>query len=158
MFCVLNNDYLLQQAGFFLGDRIKLITKPKDFKTGECLSFCLDSEELHARYELHQAIYEGNVRRFPVNDIDFKQDEMLHVEMINFIKKHMNECEQGTVFVIRLRFDVAKALSSMHETKVPSDIKDIYHFHLHPDHLDQKDSSKASNIRFADVISPTLKV
>jgi DNA topoisomerase VI subunit B len=125
-----------KQAGFYLGSRIKLFSKPKDsfLESAVVYSFCLDGEELQSRYEQQQVIYEGNVHCSPVsNDIELSGDEAVYNQMEELIQNHLRSVLHGSAFIIKLRPEIIKKLSEMDEGMLATEIKEIYHFHIHPE-------------------------
>lgn len=150
-----------KQAGFYLGNRIKLFTKPKHENTADSIvlySFCLDGELLQSKYDHQQAVYEGLVRRICIEDgIELQQDESVYSRMKDVIERHIFSVPHGTAFIIRLRDEIARQLSQMDETTLATEIKEIYHFHIHPEHNFQNLTSKGKDANnrylFFDILS-----
>lgn len=126
-----------KQAGFYLGTRIKLFTRPLEYQdTSIALSFCLDSEELHHRYSNKESVYAGTVRAVDMNQpLQLYSDEMVFPQMATILQDHFRDLPHGTAFMVKLRPDeIIPKLKKMSECALEKQIKDIFHFHLHPEH------------------------
>lgn len=123
-----------KQAGFYLGTRIKLLTRNTTGKN--ILTFTLDSEELQRRYSEQVSVYEGVVTTFqPSASINMLQeDENYYKEMNELVCSHFDSVPHGSVFIIKLRPEIIARLRSMRDNMLAEQIAEIYHFHLHPEH------------------------
>lgn len=124
----------VKQAGFFLGDRIKVLTKVKH--EAAVREFSLSKEEFAERSRNNENVYSGSIKLRSKGNMQFMNaDEAKVGKMIDSIRTHETNHEQFTIFVIRMNDDIIRRLfRSRCFEKVPSELAEIYHFHLHPEH------------------------
>jgi hypothetical protein len=162
-----------KQAGFFLGDRITLISKKHN--ESKFLKFSLDYRNFQEKYAAKQNVYSDNVTKFPVREKNFfnqpKDIERSHEGLLNQIYLHQEKySDQYAIFIIRLRPEILQKLlekgryqmrnlvartsnnaaSSQNVTHdLVKEIGEIYYFHLHPEHsldsLETKLSKELNN-------------
>ncbi len=140
-----------KQAGFYLGNRITLLSKPKHSTSrpdGEIYRFCLDEKKLAENGATGNA-FEGVVET--VNITSDRVGEWLppelgetvpmsHPQVEALVSNHLKQIESGTAIVIRLRQEIAAMFRKDMLINFSKQLKDIYHFHLKPD-----------EVRFGDV-------
>jgi Histidine kinase-, DNA gyrase B-, and HSP90-like ATPase len=140
-----------KQAGFYLGDRMRVITKSST--TENVMELVLDEHEFKERYESNKEdAFKAQIKIRPAGDKAaaaglVPEEEKNIASMQEFIKKHEErnvdpQCSQFTVIIIRLREEIATQL--MHRDRevfvrarynnIPAEIAEIYHFHMHPEH------------------------
>ena len=122
-----------KQAGFYLGKRIKLITKTKD--SSSVLQFTLDYEELQRKSVEEQ--YTGIIDTVDVDSSKlFTRDEEMYPLLVSTVKNHMQQEEQFSVFIIKLEMNIVanfRTLAKTNQSTILRQIADVYHFHLHPE-------------------------
>ena len=121
-----------KQAGFYLGKRIKLITKTED--AVHPLQFTLDYEELQRKTSEEQ--YSGIIETIGVDDSGpFFRDEESYPLLVSSIRDHMDREKQYSIFIIKLEMNIVATLRSLAKTpqSIVRQIADVYHFHLHPE-------------------------
>lgn len=143
----------VKQAGFFLGDRITVLTKTKQSNT--LLRFSMDDGEFAERYKAKKSVYESEVVELPLScDHYLESDEAENYQnMHELITNHVITETQFTISVIRLRWDIVRLMYAARYT-LHMKLGEIYHFHLHPEHsaenipqLFQKNISKTPSKR-----------
>ncbi len=126
----------VKQAGFFLGDRIRVLTKVKH--DDSVREFTLSKEDFKQKYEGHANVYAGTVTSRAKGSMqNVPADEAKVGKMINAIKAHESQFDQFTIFVIRVNDDVSRRLGVRDHgryERIPAELAEIYHFHLHPEH------------------------
>lgn len=129
----------VKQAGFFLGDRIHVITKV--LNGNSVREFTLSKESFAERARTNQNVYGGSIqKRSQKGSAQFMAPDEVRVgKMIENIRNHETQFDQFTIFVIRLNDDVLRRLfrEAAYE-RVPVELAEIYHFHLHPEHKTDK--------------------
>ena len=141
-----------KQSGFFLGDRIRVITRKAG---GSILELVLDEHEFEARRVSGRKVFETEIKergsaKNIQHDVHAPADEAQHEEMQQFVA----QCELGnlgdtdhnsktsdhfTIIIIRLKNQRVQDLrSGGRYREVPYELAQIYHFHLHPHDLPQK--------------------
>ena len=121
-----------KQAGFYLGKRIKLITKTND--SPEILQFTLDFDELQNKTKEKQ--YTGDINSVTVdNENLFDRDEETYPLLVSCIKEHMQSQPQFSIFIIKLELNIVSMFRNLAKASqaVVRQIADVYHFHLHPE-------------------------
>ena len=147
-----------KQAGFYLGDRIRVITKQKESKTNEppaqerggmsqavpgrsVKEFILDSRELDEKFSLTgstEEAYHGVIRHRHAGESDkFMCQEELEFPMRDFMESEINNFEMDnsdhfTVIVLHLRPEIRAQLRM--DVTLAQQMAEIYYFHLHPEH------------------------
>ena len=140
-----------KQSGFFLGDRIHVITRKE---SGPILELILDENEFESRRTSGMKVFETEIKeRSLTSTVDrtmyTPSDELEEADM----QTHIASCEQGnvgpdgynkemcnhfTIIIIRLkRQRVQELRSGGRYREVPYELAQIYHFYLHPQHLPQ---------------------
>ena len=124
-----------KEAGFFLGDRLRVITRV----AGGCLlELSMDEKEYAARFERNENVYSGQIHR----EKDVQQlmrsglvsaDELRVGELAEVVDRCAQASPQFTAIVIRLRPDVASKFDQRYEL-IFSELSWIHHFYLHPEH------------------------
>lgn len=126
----------VKQAGFFLGDRIRVLTKVKRDETVR--EFTLSKEDFQEKARNNQNVYSGDVQGRKKEDMQHMfADEVKNTKMINAICAHERQNDQFTVFVIRVNEDVTRRLGVKDHgryERIPFELAEIYHYHLHPEH------------------------
>ena len=143
-----------KQAGFYLGNRITLLTKPCG-GSNQIHRFCFDEKQLEENSR-RDAAFESIVETFSSTDSNELWlpwfDEMLpfqtrcHSEVNNIIVQHLQGVSNGTAIVVRLLPAIVERLRSQTTKDLAIQLKDIYHFHLKPD--DVRFSDVANNSKF----------
>lgn len=121
-----------KQAGFYLGKRIKLITKTAE--ATHPLQFTLDYEELQKKKSEDQ--YSGIIETVGVDDTSlFRRDEEMYPLLTSSIRDHMDREPQYSIFIIKLEMNIVATLRTLAKTNqsIVRQIADVYHFHLHPE-------------------------
>lgn len=122
-----------KQAGFYLGKRIKLITKTSEAQ--HPLQFTLDYEELQKRN--NDDPYSGIIETVGVDDCSlFHRDEEHYPLLVQSIQDHMEKEKQYSIFIIKLEMNIVamfRALAKSNQQSIVRQIADVYHFHLHPE-------------------------
>eukprot|EP00605_Chrysophyceae_sp_TOSAG23-4_P001164 GSChrysophyteH1.ASY1.ANO1.1272.1 assembled CDS len=145
-----------KQSGFFLGDRIRVISRKN---SGPIHEVILDESEFEERHASNRKVYETVIHtRSAHSKSQMKQftpgDEKEEEKMQDFIEKH--ECESDsedafahkdhfTIIIIKLKREVVQGLCVLGRYReVPCELAQVYHFHLHPKNLPQRiiDSDK----------------
>jgi hypothetical protein len=131
-----------KQAGFYLGTRITLFTRPH---AGDVLDsvyhFCLDEDVLKQRQSNGEIAFGGTVFKIPTVSIaqNLPFPESRYSTLHEVLLDHFSHNRCGSAFVINLRPDIVKKLKSSKDDKqFQIDIKNIYHCQLHPDHTASK--------------------
>jgi hypothetical protein len=125
-----------KQAGFFLGDRIRVVTKTANSPT--VLELVLDRGEFDQRFKSGEEVYRGQVKARSVgaSNLTIPGDESSIPRLVEILNEHETSQEQFTSTIIRLHADTAKELQSKERfDDVADELAEIYHFHLHPEHL-----------------------
>ena len=127
-----------KQAGFYLGERIHIITKQAGVPT--VLETILDEKEFDARYANNEDVYCGVIKRRRVNDTteidnNMPADQKAVRALYQTLVQHERDNDQFTSIVIKLNaVTVAQMLDNQYYLDLKDDIAEIYHFHLHPEH------------------------
>jgi hypothetical protein len=131
-----------KQGGFYLGDRIRILTRSMTAK--KCskdqqswLDFCLDAKEMRERVQQQLPVFEGNVTEFthiedvlPREEMQYNQGSLLQ-ELLQWMTQH----DHGTIFIIKLKdsripsFENEKMIEKFNQ-----ELSDIHYFYLHPEH------------------------
>ena len=125
-----------KQAGFFLGDRIRVVTKTAESPT--VLELVLDRGEFDQRFKSGEEVYRGQIkaRAIGATNLTIPPDESTVPHLVHILNEHETSQEQFTATIIRLHADTAKELKLKGYYKdVADELAEIYHFHLHPEHL-----------------------
>lgn len=134
-----------KQAGFYLGSRIKVITKSEN---NQVMVFELDALAFKQRSENHENVYEGKVKL--VSSFDpfrlFNDTERQSTALVKAVESHMLENNNHfSVFILQLDNVLPKLSSRAEYTLLGNDIAEIYHFHLNRgDRYDQLEREKRS--------------
>lgn len=125
-----------KQGGFFLGDRIKTITKSSTaHERDPWLCFILDAEELLQRQRNQQNVYEGFITPFRDLNYVLAEDEKENVDLLHDLTRHLaHDSDQGAVFIIRLKSHVTDFFRKNQNCHIfERELADIHYFHLHPE-------------------------
>jgi hypothetical protein len=132
-----------KQAGFYLGDRMTLFSKPQrqdvyrfvmevppesDSTTSASASTITPFEGVVETLNL-DALDQGHM--LPLNETE--KEPMCFCDMESVIKTHMKTCASGSAIVIRLHEKILKRFQNEIDLQnLSKSLKDIYHFHLNP--------------------------
>lgn len=107
-----------KQAGFFLGDRITVVSKKKDDEL--IYKFHLDAERFQHKYQSKENVYYDHVMRYNANSIqERKQENELFVDEVEatsymlteHVYQHIKENKQQfAIFIIKLRPEIRQKL------------------------------------------------
>lgn len=127
-----------KQAGFFLGNRIRIISRKRNKFTAKEL--VIDEKLLDERFEQNgnnEMLYKGKIEERAVGNISciMPLDEEKFPEMRQEFENHEKNNEQFTYIVIKLKEETIKRLR---REKVSAELAEIYHFYLNPNHLPHK--------------------
>lgn len=125
-----------KQGGFFLGDRIRTLTKSHLAQERDpWLCFTLDSEELIQRQRNHENVYEGYITPFHDLPSVLSEDEREYADLVNDLRIHQqHDSDQGAIFIIRLHAHVAEHFRKNQNYQLfERELADIHYFHLHPE-------------------------
>jgi hypothetical protein len=127
-----------KQAGFFLGNRLRVSTKMAN--SNIVLDFAQDEEKFSARYEAGQDVYKDKIQGRSVGDsfASAPDDERAIPPLMEAIRLHESQYDQFTMIIIRLNSDTVHPLMQVDRAvEVSEELAAIYHFHLHPEHTPQ---------------------
>jgi len=145
-----------KQSGFFLGDRIRVITRKGG---GSILELVLDEHEFEQRRVSGRKVFETEIKERGTSakhNAHAPADEARHDDMQQFIEQcefgnlgeadHSSKtCDHFTIIIIRLKSQRVQDLhSGGRYREVPYELAQIYHFHLHPNDLPQKVVDRAN--------------
>ena len=138
-----------KQAGFYLGDRIRLLTKCKG--DDQVKEFLLDSKTMKEKFEGNEAIYEGHVKCREKGDNPFLPEDESCVNALQIaVKGHVERYDSFTIFIIRMHAEkVRQLLGDDKYRDVPNQLAQIYHFHLFPEDL-PANITRSDTIKNAD--------
>lgn len=124
-----------KQAGSYLGNRTRLVTKRLDDE--RVLEFVIDKEKLEHRYKNGQEVYKEKVRSRPVSNTSLvPDDERAIKQMQEMLAAHEKEHLSFTYVIIRLHHEIIEQLlKEKRYNNIANELSEIYHFHLHPEHL-----------------------
>ena len=130
-----------KQAGFYLGNRIRVITKCKDNE--KVMEFSLDSEVLQQRFVDNQELYRDLIMVRNKDDHSLvPADERAITAMQTALTVHEKDHDNFTIFVIKMRrIRVQQMLWHDRYRDIANELAEIYHYHLHPEHLPDNISS-----------------
>lgn len=145
------NNYLskfgvgAKESGFFLGDRLRVITKSKNVNinnnnnsNNNILSMDLDESEFARKFEENESVYSGNIYKclniseLITNEI-IPGEEFYVKDMYNNIQSHINDNISFTIIILRLRPEIIMKLYTRYSV-IFNELASIYHFYLHPEH------------------------
>ncbi len=133
-----------KQAGFYLGERLRVITLQKDSVASKdaVKEFCLDELELDEKFSKNgndANLYSGKIYSRPVGEVELhaSEDEKTFQDLIIKLKEHevnfMNS--NFTIIVIKLRPEIIiKLLNEIEIESLARNMAQIYYFYLHPKH------------------------
>jgi hypothetical protein len=149
-----------KHGGFYLGDRITVITK----KAGEPVirELSLSEAEMAERSRLHgsAAAYDNVIKqgREPGKVSSLLENETEFAKLIEDITEHEKQSSQEelgfTMTVISLKEDIVRRLTTDNYKEVQQlriELAEIYHFYLHPEHLPNRNWKQ-----FADKMKKTM--
>ena len=124
-----------KQSGFFLGDRVKVITCP--VTSSNVFELVLDEKVFEDRYQKGEQVFRADIRQREIGNIVkyASADEKENNSLMNSLKSFENSYSRHfTMIVIRLREKIVRELCSNSRYKeVPYELASVYHFHLHPE-------------------------
>lgn len=126
-----------KQGGFFLGDRIRALTRSSAAEAGDgWLCFTLDAEELIQRQRNNQNVYEGEIVSFSSAEEVLARDELECADLVRHVNAHVAHVSgHGAIFVIRMKPSVVDYFRrSQNCQEFERQLADIHYFHLHPAH------------------------
>jgi hypothetical protein len=128
-----------KQAGFFLGDRIRVITQAAESSTGgssDVMELILDRAEFEARFQAGEEVFKGSIKIRNKSDVSTTpEDELAVIPLMQMLREHEAANSSFTIVVMRLHADmVARLRNKEHYKTVADELAEIYHFHLHPEH------------------------
>ena len=126
-----------KQAGFFLGDRIRVITKAAAVESSsEVMELILDRAEFEARFQAGEEVFKGSIKIRNKSDVSTTpDDELAVIPLMQMLREHEAANSSFTIVVMRLHADmVARLRNKEHYKTVADELAEIYHFHLHPEH------------------------
>jgi hypothetical protein len=129
-----------KQAGFFLGDSITVLSKPKTDESRKILRFCLNEKPDVTSSTTAAAVEEFNPYQGVVEALDPSAPLLSYYvdsrmpeyfqEMHGQIQNHFQEHKHGNVIVVRLLSDITNKFQVVAAEALAKQLKDIYHFHL----------------------------
>lgn len=155
----------IKQAGFFLGDRIRCLTKMKHLTQTHV--FQLSKEEFKKRARSQLNVYEAAIKRREPGGSQYTPDDEKYLGfLMDEIKQHELSHESFTIFILKLNQPIAKKILEDNKyRKLPMELAEIYHFHLHPEHkseqihvLKQKADDQASHFAVLAVVSKRRQI
>lgn len=121
-----------KQAGFYLGDRITIITRKRN---EPLLEFVIDEARLKQRAEEKANVFRDSI---VVRDgsLDVSTIDTSKSMMMQYIQEHQSSNSHFTVIILRMRPHISRQMMSHPvEISLSKELADIYHFHLHPNDL-----------------------
>lgn len=124
-----------KQAGFYLGNRIRIVTKRKD--DDRVMEFTFDKEAFRQRYESKSEIYSDDISVRDRGDYSLVPDDERSVRAMQIaLTEHEESYDNFSMFIIRMHKDKVRQLLNMERYRdVANELAEIYHFHLYPEHL-----------------------
>jgi hypothetical protein len=125
-----------KQAGFYLGSRIRVVTKSAD--SDKVRELVLDNVELKRRFTAGEVVYTAEILTRDVGraDLTIPKDESTVPKLVEILHEHETSQEQFTSTIISLHAEMVKELKlNEHYKDVADELAEIYHFHSHPEHL-----------------------
>ena len=145
-----------KQAGFYLGTRIHVLTTTSG--SSKILELILDKNEIEERFFNDEDVYKGHISSHDVlplttskstdNNIgDIEMDGQINGRLQNLVNElirrniQINDGQDQyestfTLITVRLRDEIKRKLHREESYKnLPTQLADIYHFHLHPENL-----------------------
>ena len=125
-----------KQAGFYLGDRISIITKVCDSEYVH--EFTLDKKDFEEKAERGDQVFRGEIYSRRVDGHShilstLGQDSLI---MSNRARDYERSQQQFCIILIRLQTPTVASMSDRRSLdQLESDLANIYHFYLHPEHL-----------------------
>lgn len=121
--CISKFGVGVKQAGFFLGDRIELLTKTAAQPAS--LTFAIDKAELQQKHDEQLSNVYSGVVHFGV------VPEFTSPSLTALIQRHIAANHHYAIVIIRLYDHVVE---EMDLRALAGHLEEIYHFQLHPDH------------------------
>ncbi len=130
-----------KQAGFFLGDRIRILTKTASEDVVR--EFTLDNLDFEERYRNQEEVFVGDIRlRAPKQpQHHMPDDEAQTQQLLKEIIDHETAHKSFTTVIIKLKPDCVHRLLEMKSRMLHSELAEIYHFHIHDDGLHHTEGS-----------------
>jgi hypothetical protein len=143
-----------KQAGFYLGDRITLLTKKAN--KPEIHKFSLDRSKLNSRYQMRDNVYSDTIHPFPSFSPDIlENDEKQSKNMMNAILEHITKySKQYAIFIIKLKDEIKEKILNKADIIV-RDLAEIYYFQLNnTEDLQQMAGGLDLAVRYTHLASP----
>lgn len=123
-----------KQAAFYLGNKMRVITKRKE--NPRVMEFVFDTEVLEANFVEKRDVYAGLINVRDIGDDSlFSEDEKAIETMQAALREHEENNENFTIIVIRMhRHMVRQMLNNDRYNVLSNELAEIYHYHLHPEH------------------------
>lgn len=130
-----------KQAGFFLGDRIHVLTS--DAESSSILEMVLDREAIEGKASNDENPFKDYITRHDAAKsldgnffIERKFNDRVQQLVNRLFEQKFQHSNSFTLITIRLRREIKRKLHREDAFKdLPIQLADIYHFHLHPENL-----------------------
>jgi hypothetical protein len=124
-----------KQAGFYFGDRVRVVTKCND--NPKVMEFTLDRDEFQRKSNNKTDVYSGFIKVRSVGDRStVPGDEEMVGVLQEALIEHEEKYENFTIIVIKMHPEmVRRMIDGNRYENLPQELAEIYHFHLHPEHL-----------------------
>jgi structural maintenance of chromosomes flexible hinge domain-containing protein 1 len=134
-----------KQAGFYLGTRIHVLTSASG--SSKILELILDKDTIEKRFHNNEDVYSGHISSHDAeassssSGADFQTEgkynpRLQKVANSLFEQTRQQPASSFTLITVQLRKTIRRELHRDESFKsLPTQMADIYHFHLHPDHL-----------------------
>ena len=122
-----------KQAGFYLGSRMRVVTKTCN--SDKVSELNLDRHQFEQRYRDGLSAFTTDiVHRNRCDTSRIPEEEMKWEKLVEFIKEHEKN-KTFTYIVIKLEAEIVKTLFKNERFRIlAAEMAEIYHFHLHPEH------------------------
>ena len=130
-----------KQAGFYLGNRIHVLTSVAD--SSDILELILDKNAIEQRFHNNEDVYKGHITRHSAAkslDSGFfterKYNRRVQQMVTRLFEQKAHLSNSFTLITVQLRIDIKRKLHREDSFKaLPTQLADIYHFHLHSENL-----------------------
>ena len=122
-----------KQAAFYLGNRVRVITK---MENEPILELCLDKEVFRERASRGEDVYKQVIIERKKHAESTAPDDEKHLApLMEAIRKHEASNNHYTILIIRLLPDMINRLvEKNHYEELSEELAEVYHFHLHRTH------------------------